>query len=266
MDPEQGVVLHRLDGVVELQVVLVLEVGGHARPQGLDVVDDLVLVGIDILAVFPLLLLAEDDGHGQETAILLQQALDASGLEEFLLVFVKRQNNVGAALGLVTVLHLKLRRAVTRPVHGLGAFLPAQGAYFHLLGHHEGRVETQTEVTDDGIGGVLVFLEELLGSREGDLVDVLVDFLGCHADAAVAHGERSGLLIDGDGHAQPFGRAFEFTGSREGFELLGGIDGIAHELAQENLVITVQKLLDNGENVVSRYPNCSFWHIFLYNV
>ena len=138
MDPEQGIVLHRLDGVVELQVVLVLEVGRHARPQGLHVVDDLVLVGILVLAVFPLLLLAEDDGHGQEAAILLQQALDAGGLEKFLLIAVEGEDDVGTALGLVTLFHLKFGRTVAGPADGLGALLPAQGAYFHLLGHHEG--------------------------------------------------------------------------------------------------------------------------------
>ena len=118
-------------------------------------------------------------------------------------------------------------------------------------------------MADDGIGGVLVFLEKFLGTREGDLVDVLVDFLGSHADAAVAHGERAGLLIDADVDLQALGRALELAGSLQGFQFLRGVNSVAHELTQENLVVTVQKLLDNGEDVVSRYPNSSFWHSIL---
>ena len=249
--------------MVELQVVLVLEVSGHARPQGFHVVDDLVLVGILIFTVLPFLFLTEDDGHGQEAAILLQQTLDACWLEEFFLIVIEGEDDIGASFGLVTVLHFKLGRAVTGPADGLGTLLPAQGTDFHFLGNHKGRVETQTEVADDGIGVVLVFLEELLGSREGNLVDVLVDFLGSHADTAIAHGERSGFLIHGDVYGQTLGRTLKVACSLQGLELLSGINGVAYQLTQENLVVTVQKFLNNGEDVVGRYPNSSFWHNIL---
>ena len=117
-------------------------------------------------------------------------------------------------------------------------------------------------MADDGIGVILVFLEKLLGSRECNLVDVLVDFLGGHADAAVAHGERSGLLIDADIDTQILGRTLEIAGSGQRLQLLSRIDSVAHQLTQENFVVTVQKFLDNGEDVVCRYPNSSFsWHI-----
>ena len=51
-------------------------------------------------------------------------------------------------------------------------------------------------MSDNGL--VLILLHELLGAREGDLVDVFVHLLGRHADAAVGHGERFLLLVGGD--------------------------------------------------------------------
>ena len=56
--------------MVELLVLLFGDVGGLAGPQRLDVVDDVVLVGVDVLAVLPLLDLAERNRDRQETAVL----------------------------------------------------------------------------------------------------------------------------------------------------------------------------------------------------
>ena len=55
MDVEQRLLVHRIQGTVEREVILLLEVGRGLGPQGFEAVDDLVLVRIDILAVLPLL-------------------------------------------------------------------------------------------------------------------------------------------------------------------------------------------------------------------
>ena len=77
MNPEQRIVLCWLDCMVELDVILILEVGGLARPQRLNIVDYLVLVGIDILAILPLLLLSKNNWNGHEFAVLVEQSVDA---------------------------------------------------------------------------------------------------------------------------------------------------------------------------------------------
>ena len=64
MDVEQRFLQHRIELAVELHVVLLLQVGGLPVPDGVGIVDYLVLGGIHVLAVLPLLLLAEGDGHG----------------------------------------------------------------------------------------------------------------------------------------------------------------------------------------------------------
>ena len=81
VDMEEGLVhLHGVEFVVELVVVLVGEVGGLARPCGRDIVYDVILVGLDLLAVFPLFLLSEGNLHGQELAVFLQQPFDGGVL------------------------------------------------------------------------------------------------------------------------------------------------------------------------------------------
>ena len=81
VNPEQGLVGYGVELAVELLVVLVLQVGRLLRPQGLSVVNHVVLLRLLLLAVLPFSLLAEDDGDGQETAVLLQQCLQFVFLE-----------------------------------------------------------------------------------------------------------------------------------------------------------------------------------------
>ena len=120
-------------------------------------------------------------------------------------------------------------------MHGLGPLLIGAGEDFDLVGDHERRIETQTEVADDGL--VLVFGHELLGTRERNLVDVLVDLVGRHADAAVGDGERLMLLVGGDAHGEVAQLALHLADGREGLELLGGVHRIGNQLAQKDFVV-----------------------------
>ena len=64
MNREERLFTYGIEFVVELLVLLGGDLGGFYGPQRGDVVDDVVLVGIDVFAVFPLLHLAESDGNG----------------------------------------------------------------------------------------------------------------------------------------------------------------------------------------------------------
>ena len=73
VDPEEGLFEGlRVELVVEGDVVFILELGGLLRPSRVNIVDLVVLVGVYIGTVLPLLLLAEDDGDGEELAVLVQ--------------------------------------------------------------------------------------------------------------------------------------------------------------------------------------------------
>ena len=81
-------------------------------------------------------------------------------------------------------------------------------------------------MSDDGVGVVLVFFEEIAHSREGYLVDILVDFLFRHADTAVAEGQRFLLLVQRHAHGQVAQFAFEVALLSQRLHLLRGIDGV----------------------------------------
>ena len=162
VDPEEGLVGHRVEIAVELLVVFVLQFAGFLCPKRGGVVDDVVLGSIHLLAIFPFFLLTESHGDRKEAAILLQQGGDTAFLEEFLAVIVDVEDDVRAAVSLVCLFQGELRAAVACPFDCLGILPVGFGDDFHLLCHHEGGVETQTKVTDDGVGVVFVFFQEVV--------------------------------------------------------------------------------------------------------
>ena len=113
---------------------------------------------------------------------------------------------------------------------------------------------------------VFVFLKELSGGGEGDLVDVLVNLFGRHADSVVDDLESLFLLVQFDPDFQVSEFAVEFAVRGEGLHLLGRVHGVGHKFPQENLVVRIQKLLDDREYVLCRHPDlsclCFICHIF----
>ena len=258
MDVEQRLLIHRIQRTVEGEVVFLLEVGRGLGPEGLHAVDDLVLVGIDILAVLPLLLLAEDDRNRHELAVLVQEAFDTGFLRILRGIVVQVQGDDGAALLLVDLLHLIGRGAVAGPFYGLGAFLPGEGLDGDLLRDHKRAVEAQAEVADDAADLVLVLLQELARGGECNLVDVLIDLLFRHADAIVDDLQGLLLLIQLDADLQVAELLLQVAGSGQGLEFLGRIDRVRNEFAEENLMVGIQELLDYRKNVLGGYTDLSF--------
>ena len=107
VNPEEGLVLHGVEGAVEVLVVLVLECAWRLGPEGLYAVDDVVLIGLYVLAVFPFCLLAESHGHSHELAVLVEQLLYLVLLEELLAVVSYVEHDVATTLRLVGVLYLE---------------------------------------------------------------------------------------------------------------------------------------------------------------
>ena len=54
--------------------------------------------------------------------------------------------------------------------------------------------------------------------------------------------------------------SLEIAYGGQGFQFLGGVDGIRNQFSQEDFMIAVQEFLDNGEYVIGCYPNRSFLH------
>ncbi len=247
--------------MIELEIVLVRKFGRFFQPQGSGSVHHLVAVGGLHAPFLPFLLLAADYRHGQETAIFFQKSVYARLLQKLLAFIIDIQDNIGASLRAVALLHGILRRAVAFPAHGLCSVFIAKRVDDNFLGHHERRIESETEVAYDAVGAVLVFGQELFRSGEGYLIDVFVKIIGVHADAMVAHCQCAGFFIDAHAHIQCAQFSFEFAESGQCAELLCGIYGIAYKLTQKNLVVAVQELLDYRKDILGGYTYFAFLHI-----
>ena len=117
-------------------------------------------------------------------------------------------------------------------------------------------------MTDNGVGTVFIFCQEILGAREGNLIDIFVNILGCHTDAVITDGKRAGLFIDFDIHTCVAHLTLEIAERCKSIQLLGGVDCVRHQLAQKDFVVAVKKFLDDGENVLGGYTDSavSFCH------
>ena len=124
MDIEKRLLLHRIKGPVELHIVLRLQVGGFPGPQRLHLVDDIVLVSIDILAVLPFLLFPENHRDWHELAVFVKKSLDPAFRGELGILVIYIKGDLGTPVSPVAVRHLIFRAAVAGPSYSLGPFLP----------------------------------------------------------------------------------------------------------------------------------------------
>ena len=118
-------------------------------------------------------------------------------------------------------------------------------------------------MTDDGSCVLLIFLQEIIGAGEGDLVDVAVNLFSGHADASVTDGQCARFFVDADAHGQVAQFTFKLTFHGERFQFLGGIHCVADDFAKEDFVVTVEEFLDDGENVFGCNSDITFLiHLF----
>ena len=156
------------------------------------------------------------------------------------------------------LLHRVLGRAVARPAHRLRALLIGAGDDLHLVGHHESRIESEAEMPDDRV--VLILLEKLLRPRKSDLVDILVDLLGRHADSLVRHGQHALVRIELHANRQIAQLALELARRGERLELLRRVHRVGDQLAQENLLVRIEEFLNDRKDVFGRYANFAVLH------
>ena len=209
VNPEQWFVGHRIQVLIEFLIVFIRHIRRLANPCRLDIVDDIVFVGIDIFSVFPFLLLSECDGNRQVTAVFGQQAVDLVFVQEIFVLVVDIQDDICSAIFFFRLFQCIFGCTVAAPFHRNGSFFIRFGDNFHFLGNHERRIETKSEVTDDSGCVVLVFFNELFSTGEGDLVDIFVDLFGCHTDTAVGDFDR--IAIETDMYSQVSQFSFELA-------------------------------------------------------
>ena len=209
VNPEQRLLhLHGIECAIEALVVLVFQCAGRFGPEWFHIIYNIVLVGINLLAVFPFGLLAKSYWNGQELTILIQQLLYFLFLKKLLAVVINVKNNIRTTVSALGILDGKFWRSVAAPFHGCSTFLITACDDFHLLRYHETGVEAQSEVSDNGIGRVFILIEEVGDARESNLVDVFINLLCRHTNTTVADGEGSVFLVKADMHGKVAQLAF----------------------------------------------------------
>ena len=197
MDMEQRLVkLRRIEFVVELLVILFRQVCRLARPSGICIVDNIVFIQFDFLAIFPLFLLAKGNLYRQELAVFLQQPFNRRILQILLKLAIDMQHNVRSALRLNGVFHRIFGVAGAGPMHSLAVRQVTLAEDFYLIRNHKRTVETQAKMTDNRLGFVLILVDKLLCAGERNLVDKLIHLFGGHTNTVILNGEGLFLLVN----------------------------------------------------------------------
>ena len=153
----------------------------------------------------------------------------------FLALVVQIQHNCGAASGALCFLDGVLILSVADPFPGLLLTI-GFGRDLHLVGHHECRVETHTELSDQ-VAVLLLFVRKILqegsGSRAGNRAQVVVQLVMSHTYAVIADCQSAVLTL---GEADVYAKLA--IGSlavhqRAVLELIQRVRCIGHQFAQE---------------------------------
>ncbi len=184
------------------------------------------------------------DGVADVVGILLHQILHTVALQVLRVVLLvvicfQVQHQHGAPFFLVTGLDLIAIGSLGLPFPGLFAARRA-GIDRDFIGHHERRVEADTELANDIRLVLVLFLQlflECQGAALGDRAQVFLQFFLRHADAVVADGQRAVRFIEFDPDPEVSG--FLVVLQRPVIVLVNGIRSIGDQLPQEDLLVCV---------------------------
>ena len=258
VDGQQGILPVAELGLVEVVVLLLGDLALGPLPDGDHGVDGLPLLHLLVLGLVVLpsvlglglgtaVLHLHADGVADVVGVLLDEVGQGIGGQVLVIVLLvgvglDGHDDVGAHGLLLTGLD-----GVT--VHPFGLPLPGRvcpvglGDHRDLVGHHEGRVESHAELTDDvqlRVVGVLGLLLKLEGAALGDGAQVVFHLLLGHADAVVADGEGARLLV-GDHHDLEIVpvQAHLVVGEGPVGQLVDGVAGVGDDLPEEDLLVGI---------------------------
>ena len=162
------------------------------------------------------------------------------------------EDDIRPPRSLLSLLHLILRIALAGPADAGGRLIIALSVDLDLVGHHKGGVKTEAEVPYDAVL-ILILLDKLLSATDGDLIDVLVDLIGRHADAVIRDDQLVAINLYLDLEIPDLTGVL--TLRDQGLQLLHGIHTIADDLPEEDLIVTVEEFLNDREHIVACHAN-----------
>jgi hypothetical protein len=227
-----------------------------ARPQRGGLVHRLPLVGRNLgLLLFVPALLAHQDRQRDVVAVLGDDGLQLPGREELFLALAQVQDDVGAAAGLVDRLDLEIAAAGAAPAHArVGRGAGAARLHRQPVGDDEAGIEADTELADQV--GILLLLalepgHEFARAALGDRAQVGDGLVGAHADAVVADRDRLRLGVEEHADLEVRGVLVQRRlVQRLETQLVAGVGGIGDQLAQEDLLVGVQRMGDEVQDLL----------------
>ena len=198
--------------------------------------------------------------------VLAQDLPQPRARQQLVLFRPQVQDDVRAACGLLDGLDRVLAFARALPLHAVvGGQAGAARQQRDAVGDDEGRIEADAELPDQvgvlgAVGGEL--LDELARAGLGDRPDLVDHLLPRHADAVVGHGDgpRGSIDADADPHVVV---VFEQRRVAHRLEpqLVGGVRGVRRELAQEDLLVAVERMNHQVEELLDLRlePECFAW-------
>ena len=124
----------------------------------------------------------------------------------------------------------------------------------HVIRHHEGRIKAQSEMAYDLIliRLILVFLQEFRRSGKRDLGNVLLHFVGRHADSVIDKFQGFLLVIHDHLNVRLVAlRQSIFPGPVQLLQLRNSVTGVGNQLPHKNIMIRIHPFLDNRENIIT---------------
>eukprot|EP00754_Rhynchopus_humris_P017733 Rhum_TRINITY_DN14583_c20_g1::Rhum_TRINITY_DN14583_c20_g1_i1::g.101355::m.101355 len=231
VQPEARRVVRVRNELVELLVLLLVHLVLRLHPQRLHRVDARV-VEVDLV--------------GDEVRVLLHDPLDDGLRAERDLGLAHVAHNLRALLHTLALRDRERARTVALPHVAGGAVLRRPRVHLDVLGDHEGRVETHTELSDDAVRRA-VLLRKLLHKRlragVADGTDVRHKLVLRHADTGVGDHElaRVGVDVDLDrrGSVALLGGPVVGVGDLEVATLLQRVGGVRDQLTHVDLLVCV---------------------------
>ena len=234
--------------LVELLVLLVGDVVLRTRPQRARLVDGLVLVLRDHLALFliPLFLLHQDRQRNV-VRILLDDRLELPRGQQVVLAFAQMQRDRRAARLALDGLDREVAFARALPAH---AFRSRQARAAALdrdaVRDDEARIEADAELPDQRRVLLLVAgqpAEELLRARARDRAEVRDGFVTAHADAVVVDRDGARGLVERHADAQVRIVLVErVVRDRLEAQLVGRVGCVRDQFAQEDFLVAVERV------------------------
>jgi hypothetical protein len=125
----------------------------------------------------------------------------------------------------------------------------------HLFRHHERRVKTHAELTDQTHIRLLLLRElfqKRLGAGMRDGAEVLDEFAVRHAEAGVGDGDGARLVVGGDADARrDFRLIHRFAGRLIEPEFLARVRRVGDQLAHEDFFVRVKRMDDDVQQLLN---------------